>query len=127
GKYTYEPIPVEKPKPPPTRWLGLIGEYGWDHDILYILEKDGKLYALIEWFFYYPLKELSENVFQFPDYGLYMGEKLIFKRDEKDRATEVEAAAVVFKRRPIDGENGETFRIQPIQPLDVLRREALAA
>lgn len=127
GKNVYEPIPIEKPKPPPSRWLGLIGEYGWDHDILYILEKDGKLYALIEWFFYYPLKEISENVFQFPDYGLYLGEKLIFKRDDKDRATEVEAAAVLFKRRPIDGENGETFRIKPIRPLDDLRREALTA
>ena len=25
------------------RWADLIGEYGWDHDVLYILEKDGKL------------------------------------------------------------------------------------
>ena len=41
----------------PARWDGLIGEYGWDHDVLYILEKDGRLHALIEWFFDYPLKE----------------------------------------------------------------------
>ena len=26
----------------PSRWLGLIGEYGWDHNVLYILEKDGQ-------------------------------------------------------------------------------------
>jgi D-alanyl-D-alanine dipeptidase len=126
GKNDYERIATTKPEPPPTRWLGLIGEYGWDHDILYILEKDGKLYALIEWFFYYPLEEISANVFKFPDYGLYLGEKLIFKRDKSGRATEVEAAAVVFKRRPIDGENGETFRIKPVRPLDELRKEALA-
>jgi len=127
GKNTYERISVDKPKPSPARWRGLIGEYGWDHDILYILEMDGKLYALIEWFFYYPLEELSEKVFKFPDSGLYMGEKLIFKRDESGRATEVEAAAVVFKRRPIDGENGETFRIKAERSLADLRREALAA
>jgi CubicO group peptidase (beta-lactamase class C family)/D-alanyl-D-alanine dipeptidase len=125
GKNTYEQIPTKKPDPPPARWPGLIGEYGWDHDILYILEKDGKLYALIEWFFYYPLQEISENVFKFPNYGLYMDEKLIFKRDDTGRATEVEAAAVVFRRRPIDGENGETFRIKPVRGLDELRREAL--
>ena len=34
-----------KPAPAPARWLGLIGEYGPDSDILYILEKDGKLHA----------------------------------------------------------------------------------
>jgi CubicO group peptidase (beta-lactamase class C family)/D-alanyl-D-alanine dipeptidase len=127
GKNTYERIAVEKPAPPPDRWLGLIGEYGWDHDILYILEKDGKLYALIEWFFYYPLREISKDVFQFPDYGLYMGEKLIFRRDASGRATEVEAAAVIFRRRPIDGENGETFRIKPLRPVTDLRQEARAA
>jgi D-alanyl-D-alanine dipeptidase/CubicO group peptidase (beta-lactamase class C family) len=127
GKNTYERISVEKHAPAPAPLLGLIGEYGWDHDILYILEKDGKLYALIEWFFYYPLQEISENVFQFPDYGLYMGEKLIFKRDSSGRATEVEAASVMFLRRHIDGENGETFRIKPLRPLADLRREAHAA
>ena len=37
------------------------------------------------------------------------------------------AASVVFKRRTIDGENGATFRIQPVRPLDELRKEALAA
>jgi serine beta-lactamase-like protein LACTB len=127
GKNTYERISTKKPEPPSARWLGLIGEYGWDHDILYILEKDGKLYALIEWFFYYPLQEISENEFKFPNYGLYMDEKLIFKRDKSGRATEVEAAAVVFKRRPIDGENGETFRIKPQHPLHDLRSQAVAA
>jgi serine beta-lactamase-like protein LACTB len=127
GKNTYERIPTTKPEPPPASWLGLIGEYGWDHDILYILEKDGKLYALIEWFFYYPLQEISANVFKFPDHGLYLGEKLIFERDKSGRATKVEAAAVVFKRRPIDGENGETFRIKPLRPINELRQEALSA
>jgi hypothetical protein len=34
-----------KPWPAPARWLGLIGEYGPDDDILIILEKDGKLCA----------------------------------------------------------------------------------
>jgi len=30
------------PEPPPPRWMGLIGEYGWDHNTLYILERDGR-------------------------------------------------------------------------------------
>ena len=52
---------------------------------LVILEKDGQLHTLIEWQYLYPLKEISENVFQFPDYGLYMGDKITFTRDKSMR------------------------------------------
>jgi serine beta-lactamase-like protein LACTB len=127
GKDIYERVAVERPEPCPTKWLGLIGEYGWDHDVLYILEKDGKLHALIEWFFIYPLSEESENVYKFPDFGLYHDEKLVFKRDAKGKATEVEAANVVFKRRHLDGEDGRTFKIEPRRSIADIRREALAA
>jgi CubicO group peptidase (beta-lactamase class C family)/D-alanyl-D-alanine dipeptidase len=127
GKDTYERVALKKPEPPPERWRGLIGEYGWDHNTLTILEKDGKLQALIEWFFLYPLEEVSENVYKFPDFGLYHGEKLLFTRDAGGRATKVEAANVVFARRALDGENGETFRIKPVRALDEIRKEALVA
>jgi CubicO group peptidase (beta-lactamase class C family)/D-alanyl-D-alanine dipeptidase len=134
GKETYPraatPFGVAgpRPEPMPGRWAGLIGEYGWDHNTLYILEKDGRLHALIEWFFLYPLKEeVSGTIFKFPDWGLYDGEKIVFRRDEAGRATLALAAGVPFRRRPLDGENGQTFKIKPLRPLDVLRREALAA
>jgi CubicO group peptidase (beta-lactamase class C family)/D-alanyl-D-alanine dipeptidase len=124
---TYERVPSPKPNPLPPKWAGLIGEYGWDHNTLFILERDGRLYSLIEWFFLDPLKEISENVFQFPRSGLYMDEKLVFTRDANGRATQVVAANVTFKRRAIAGENDEVFRIKPLRPVDELRREALAA
>ena len=115
------------PDPTPEKWLGLIGEYGWDYNTLYILEKEGHLHALIEWFFLYPLSEISENIFAFPDFGLYHGEKLVFKRNSTGQATAVNAAEVVFKRRAIGITEGETFRIQPLKPVDELREAALAA
>src|SRR5205807_845593 len=116
------------PPEPPARFKGLIGEYGWDHNTLYVYERDGKLCALIEWTEIDVLTEESENVFAFPAAGgMYHGEKLIFTRDASGRATKVEAAKVVFERRKIDGENGETFKIKSERPLDVLRKEALAA
>jgi serine beta-lactamase-like protein LACTB len=118
---------VKEPEPPPAKWLGLIGEYGWDHNTLYILERDGKLTALIEWVFLYPLTEEAADVYKFPDFGLYHGEKLIFTRDKSGRAMQVEAANVVFARRKLDGENDETFKIKPQRPLEELRKEALAA
>jgi serine beta-lactamase-like protein LACTB len=116
------------PPAPPQKWAGLIGEYGWDHNTLYVLERAGKLHALIEWVFLYPLVEESEDVYAFPaDFGLYHGERLVFTRDKAGRATQVEAAKVVFRRRKIDGQNGETFRITPQRPIPELRTAALAA
>ncbi|MGH7554724.1 MAG: serine hydrolase, partial [Longimicrobiales bacterium] len=111
----------------PDRWTGLIGEYGWDHDVLYILEREAKLYALIEWFFLYPLDELERDVFRFPDSGLYQAEKLVFARAPDGRAMRVEVGGVVFERREVGTRDGVTFRIQPVRPVEELRREALAA
>jgi CubicO group peptidase (beta-lactamase class C family)/D-alanyl-D-alanine dipeptidase len=124
---TYRRVGTPKPEASPPSWAGLIGEYGWDHNILYILEREGKLHALIEWFFLTPLEPVSESVFKFPDHGPYDGQKVIFKRDASGKATEAEAAGVVFKRRHLDGEDGSTFRITPREPLDKLRRAALTA
>jgi D-alanyl-D-alanine dipeptidase len=123
----YGRLPDEPPADIPARWKGLIGEYGWDHNTLYILEDHGQLYALIEWFYYYPLKEVSENRFEFPDYGLYHGEGLTFTRNAEGEATEVVAAEVRFVRREVGTKDGETFRIKPVKPIDELRGAALSA
>jgi CubicO group peptidase (beta-lactamase class C family)/D-alanyl-D-alanine dipeptidase len=126
-KDTFERVPAEKPAPAPEKWAGLIGEYGWDHNTLYILEKDGKLWALIEWVFYYPLEEEKADVYKFPDYGLYLGEKIVFTRGKDGRATQAEAAGVAFARRKLDGEDGKTFKLKPLRPVEELRKEAAAA
>jgi D-alanyl-D-alanine dipeptidase len=115
------------PEAAPDKWQALIGEYGWDHNTLYILEDRGQLVALIEWFYHYPLTELSDNEFAFPDYGLYHGEKLLFRRDAQGRVEDVVAASVVFPRRAIGAEEGRTFRITPERPVEQLRAEAQAS
>ncbi len=124
---TLRRIPDEKPPAAPERWRGLIGEYGWDHDVLYILEREGRLYALIEWFALYPLTEGREGVFRFPDSGMYSGETVTFTRDAGGRATAAAVSAVVFPRRAVGPEDGSVFRIVPRAPIESLRREALAA
>jgi len=123
----FQRAPGQLPPPIPDRWRSLIGEYGWDHNVLYVLERDEQLYALIEWFFLYPLVEVDTDVFAFPKSGLYDGERLLFSRDAQGRVTQVEAASVAFPRRPIDGENGKTFRITPVRPVEELRAATLAA
>lgn len=127
GSVKYERVAEAHPAPVPQHWKGLIGEYGWDHNTLYILEDQGKLYALIEWFYFYPLKELSKDEYAFPDYGLYHGEKLIFHRGASGKATKVVAAEVLFERRAGGPEDGETFKITPVKPVAELRDAALAA
>ncbi len=121
-------VSVPKPAPAPDRFRGLIGEYGWDHDTLYILEKDSKLTALIEWYDYYPLEEISPDVYRFPNWGLYDGETMAFHRGTNGRATEaVLSNAVVFQRRKIAGEDQTIAHIEAVKPADELRRSALAA
>ncbi|MBC7894563.1 MAG: serine hydrolase [Cytophagaceae bacterium] len=121
------PDDTELPPLPPLHWRGLIGEYGWDHNVLYILERRGRLTALIEWFFEYPLTEVSPDVHAFPKGGLYDGEQLVFTRDSAGRATKVVAASVPFVRRSWVGEDGSIFRITPVEPVEELRTAALAA
>jgi CubicO group peptidase (beta-lactamase class C family)/D-alanyl-D-alanine dipeptidase len=120
-------VQQEMPAPIPERWKGLIGEYGWDYDTLYIFEHDGKLTALIEWFEYAPLHESSSDVFDFPHGGLYDGEQATFTRDASGNATQVKVSGVIFKRRPLGPIAGGVFRVHPSKPLEELRKEALAA
>jgi D-alanyl-D-alanine dipeptidase len=129
GGDTLRRSPIDRALPPdiPPRWQGLIGEYGWDHNTLYILEKRGRLTALIEWFFEYPLTHVAADTFAFPNRGLYDNERLVFSRDADGRASQVVAASVAFPRRAISGDGGGVFRITPVRPVDELRREALQA
>jgi CubicO group peptidase (beta-lactamase class C family)/D-alanyl-D-alanine dipeptidase len=127
GAESFDRAAVPAPAPLPADWKGLVGEYGWDHDILFVLEKEGRLHALIEWFTEYPLEAVSKDVFRFPDRGLYPGEELSFTRDSSGRATEASVAGVVFARRPDGPAGGATFRIQPTKPVAELRKAALAA
>ena len=124
---SFQRVENEKPAGIPQRWQGLVGEYGWDHNTLYIFEDRGQIYSLIEWFYYYPLTEIDENTFAFPDYGLYHGEKLLVHRDPKGEAVEIVAADVTFTRRVAGPDAGATFKIEPVKPVDELRPIALAA
>jgi CubicO group peptidase (beta-lactamase class C family)/D-alanyl-D-alanine dipeptidase len=116
-------VEPRQPAPAPGQFDGLIGQYGWDHDVLYVMEKDGKLNILIEWFEHDPLQQQSGDVFKFPEHGLYEGESAAFTRDASGRATEVKIGAVIFKRREI----ATGLQVHPSEPIAELRRQALAA
>jgi len=128
GTNSWKRAAWRKPASAPAFMEGLIGEYGWDHDILYIFERDGQLWALIEWFEFDPLERVSDNVFKFPSSGLYRDERLIFKRDARGVGTEVNAANVAFKRRAVGpGEGARQLTVKPLRPVADLLREAQRA
>ncbi|HWZ61280.1 MAG TPA: serine hydrolase [Gemmatimonadaceae bacterium] len=118
---------VPKPDNLPPKWQGLVGEYGWNYNTLYILERGGRLTALIQWFEEYPLVEVGPDTYAFPDWGVYDGERVVFSRDPSGQVTQVVAGGVTFPRRPMPVLGGPSFEITPTAPVDQLKRAALAA
>ncbi|MEP6921038.1 MAG: M15 family metallopeptidase [bacterium] len=127
-----------RPAPPSAHWLGLIGEYGPDDNILYILEQDQRLYYLLRNVAskpktvksgeLEPLEEVSKNLFRFSAYTSHNGESLAFTRDSKGRATQVKIGNLVLQRRKIGPEPGSNqLRINPVRPVSELMKEARAA
>lgn len=105
--------------PAPHAFVGLLGEYGSDAHKVYILERDGRLTALID-HSYYPLRKLTANVFQFAQGSLYQGERVTFAPDS------VTIGSEVFHRRPTGPGKDGIYRIQPLRPVADLRREAMS-
>jgi D-alanyl-D-alanine dipeptidase/CubicO group peptidase (beta-lactamase class C family) len=113
----------------PNEWKGLIGEYGWDHNILFVYEDMGSLWLLMEWIEKNQLLQVKDDLFAFPENSrMYYGERLKFKRNAAGVATEVAIInGPVFKRREIGASNSETFRIEPLKPIEELRDIAFKA
>jgi CubicO group peptidase (beta-lactamase class C family)/D-alanyl-D-alanine dipeptidase len=127
GEQLFTRRPAPRPDTIPARWSGLLGEFGWDHNTLYLYEDLGRLRALIEWYFTYPLEEISDSVLGFPPRGLYAGEQLLVRRDASGRATAVELNGIVFPRRSVGPADGGQLKIAPVRPVADLVREARQA
>jgi CubicO group peptidase (beta-lactamase class C family)/D-alanyl-D-alanine dipeptidase len=120
---------VAEPKPARVRpaLARLVGEYGWDHDILYILESRGHLEALIEWFFQSPLTRKTDSTFTFPAASLYDAEPVTFSSNKSGTITGLYVGKVWFPRRAIGPASGNQLRVTPVRPIADLQREARAA
>ena len=119
---TLEKVTSARPHASPAAWTKLIGEYGPDSNILYILEKDKKLWALVDWFEFDPLEQVSANIFN-SSRG-----RFIFTRDPAGQVIGVTAASGFLARRKVGPEEGASqLRITPLRPTAELLPEALAA
>ncbi len=114
----------ELPGAAPPALLPLLGEYGWDHDVLVVYEDRGRLAVLIEWV----VRDLPEPVgpdeYVFPP-GMYGGDRLRFERGADGRAVAAIVGGARFVRRPEPAPGG--FRITPRRPLAALRAAAATA
>ncbi|MFC3096145.1 serine hydrolase [Alteromonas sediminis] len=89
-----------KPETANPGYTRFIGEYGDDHNLLYVLEKDNQLHVIIEWLAHYPLEQVGENTFVFPEYGLYPGEQLTFSAATTEQLSSfVDLGEIRFTRR----------------------------
>ena len=118
-----------KPPPPPARLSGLLGEYGWGYETLYVYERAGRLHALIEWTEDDALTRVSDTVFAFPATSMYEGERITFRgtRSRGRRATAAVAGAVTFPRRRVGPENGGQLKVKPLHPVAELLAAARGA
>lgn len=111
------------PEPPPAWMLGLIGEYGPDRAVVYVLEDGGRLLLRAGKAAAVPLADLGNDAFEFPNEGPRAGRKVTFRRGPGGRSTGLEIGGEAFPRRAIDGDEGRTFRIKPVRPVEEIRRE----
>lgn len=102
------------PEPPPPDLLPLLGEYGWDHDVLVVYEDHGQLGVLIEWVVRELPDPLGPDRYRFGP-GMYGGDELRFERDGSGRVTAAVVGGARFARRPDPVPGG--FRIAPLQPI----------
>jgi CubicO group peptidase (beta-lactamase class C family)/D-alanyl-D-alanine dipeptidase len=106
----------------------VIGEYGWDHELIRIFEKDGKPWLRIEWTDWEQMRVVDANHWAFPSEtaGLYPKEGITFLRGKDGRATAISLNGIIFKRRDIGKETLAKVRAI-VRKVPNLRRDALAA
>tara|TARA_R110002072_G_scaffold228234_9_gene385278 strand:+ start:53647 stop:56025 length:2379 start_codon:yes stop_codon:yes gene_type:complete len=114
----------EVPKPMPAKLGDLLGEYGWDHNVLVVYEDQQRLGVLIEWV----VRDLpdyeGEDKYRFPP-GMYTADQLLFERDGDGHVVAAIVGGARFPRRP--GPTGGTFRIPVVHPVAELVEAAKLA
>lgn len=106
--------------------MGLIGEYGPNDAILYILEKDGRLCSLFKGGEMECLVEWKQNSFRHQADVSRDDRSVTFKRDSNGRATMITIGGKSLERRQIEPERGASqLQVKPLRPVPELIKEAL--
>lgn len=134
---TSPPLPIN------PLWADLIGEYGPDHEEVYVLERDAQLGLLLGHLLFVPLQPLtsakpesqlvpkpsphliSASSFESTGPGSHSGERIAFPRDSQNAVTGLCWKGTLYPRRSVDAP-GQIFRAKLVRPVEQLRQEALA-
>ena len=112
------------PPPMPAELGDLLGEYGWDYNVLVVYEDHQKLGVLIEWV----VRDLPDregpDQYRFPP-GMYTADQLLFERDAEGDVVAVIVGGARFPRRP--GPTAGTFRVPVVRPVPELVEAAKGA
>lgn len=120
----------EMPEPPlPNAELAaLVGDYGWEHNVLRVYERDGTPFVWIEWTEHSPLTRTAADHYAFPtNRGLYPFEALAFERDAAGKVTAASLSGIRFPRRDFGAEVEAKVRAGVQANFAGLRAAALAA
>jgi D-alanyl-D-alanine dipeptidase/CubicO group peptidase (beta-lactamase class C family) len=101
---TYQRANWERPPEPAEDLAGLIGEYGWAHNILRVYERDGEAYARVDWSQHYKLERAGKDAYRFPAAGLYANEELRFMRNERGIGEAASLSGLVMPRADLGAE-----------------------
>ncbi len=104
--------------------LPFVGVYHNDVHSLFVLERDGQLFTLVDWIRYFPLTPDAGSSFIFPDEGLFGGESASFERDAAGKVVAVSLANMTFTRAPNPAYPIAAFPLPMSQPLDRLLQES---
>ncbi len=102
---TYQRATWSRPPSPNEDVAGVIGEYGWNHNIVRVYERDGEAYARVEWAEHHKLERVARDAYRFPAAGSYSNEELRFMRDERGVAMAMSLSGFVLPRRDLGAEN----------------------
>src|SRR3954466_8326445 len=111
---------ARRPDTIPTRWRGLVGEYGPDtNNRWFALERDQRLNILDKSGYYTPLSERNDSVFDAPISTAAVSGQLTFHRDSTGRGTSLQMGDMVLQRRRIEPPSGANqLRITPAHDVD---------
>ncbi len=120
-------VGAAQPPAAQQEFRSLIGEYGPDDNVVYVLERDGDLVALVKKYEFDPLTKAGTDDYVFPVASSQKGAHLKFTRDASGHVTQATAGKVVLKRRKVGPDEGNTLFVKPLRPVPELLADAQKA